>query len=319
MIKEKNYLNQKFLNDYLRINLKKSSKILVSISCGIDSTVLFKLLSNSKFFPKKNIYFIIFDHQKRDEGKYEIKEFIKVHKIPKSQLFLRKINLKKVNQGFQEQSRLIRHKYIKTIAKKNKIKDVFLGHHLDDLIESFFMRKIQQSGIHGLSNIFQYNINDLNIHRPLQLISKKQIEYFAKKNQIQWFEDRSNLELDYTRNKIRNFLEKSSASSKVHKERLAFNKINHISVLKKSYIIEISKKKFQINFDKFNKLNKTLKVFIISSFYSDSLKNTKKGARIKNIENLIKSMGKFSKFGKEVSIFGGKLSGLNKKMYINLN
>ena len=36
--------------------------------------------------------------------------------------------------------------------------------------------------------------------------SKKQIKRHANKNRLVWFEDRSNLELEYTRNKIRNYL-----------------------------------------------------------------------------------------------------------------
>ena len=68
------------------------------------------------------------------------------------------------------------------------------------------MRKIQQSSAFGLSNIFLQKYKDLKLHRPLKKYSKKQIKSYANKNKLIWFEDRSNLELDYTRNKIRNFL-----------------------------------------------------------------------------------------------------------------
>ena len=41
-----------------------------------------------------------------------------------------------------------------SFSKKRNIKHIFLGHHLDDLNETFFLRKIQQSSATGLSNIF---------------------------------------------------------------------------------------------------------------------------------------------------------------------
>ena len=52
--------------------------------------------------------------------------------------------------------------------------EVFLGHHLDDLKESYFLRKIQSSNALGLSNIFNEKIKGLNFHRPLVNYTKKQ-------------------------------------------------------------------------------------------------------------------------------------------------
>ena len=114
---------------------------MVSISCGLDSTVLLNLLQNSKFFINKNIFFVIFDHQKRAESKYEIQEFVNYYKLPSTNLIVKKLNLKKRKSSFQEQSRLLRNKNIKLISKKNDIFDIFLGHHLDDLNETFMIHK----------------------------------------------------------------------------------------------------------------------------------------------------------------------------------
>ena len=110
-----NGLNLKIFTSYLENNFNKNAKILVSISCGLDSTVLLTLLNKSKFFKKKNIYFIIFDHQKRAEGKYEIQEFIKYYKISTNNLIIKKLNLDRLKSSFQEKSRLLRHKNIELI------------------------------------------------------------------------------------------------------------------------------------------------------------------------------------------------------------
>ena len=99
---------------------------------------------------------MIFDHQKRSEGKYEIKQFIKFYNLKNKNLFLKRVSLKNKIKGFQEKSRSIRYNFLYNFSKKRNIKNIFLGHHLDDLNETFFMRKIQQSGAVGLSNSFRW-------------------------------------------------------------------------------------------------------------------------------------------------------------------
>ena len=69
-------LNQNQILNYLQKNLLPKQKILIAVSCGIDSTVLYDLINKSQFFDLKNIFYIFFDHQKRVEGKYEIEKFI---------------------------------------------------------------------------------------------------------------------------------------------------------------------------------------------------------------------------------------------------
>ena len=103
------------------------------------------LIIKSKYFNNKNIYYLIFDHQKRSEGKYEIKQFIKFYNLTNKNLFIKKLFLKDKLKGFQEKSRSIRYDFLYKFSKKRNIKDIFLGHHLDDLNETFFLRKIQQS------------------------------------------------------------------------------------------------------------------------------------------------------------------------------
>ena len=69
------------VKSYIKNNIEAKNKILISISCGLDSTVLLDLIKRSEYFKNKNIYYLIFDHQKRSEGKYEIKQFIKFYNL----------------------------------------------------------------------------------------------------------------------------------------------------------------------------------------------------------------------------------------------
>ena len=306
------------INNYLKSNLSTNEKILISISCGIDSTVLFDSITKSKYLKNKNIYYLIFDHQKRPEGKYEIKQFIKFYNLLNKNIFLKKVSLKNKIKGFQEKSRSNRYNFLHNFSKKRNIENIFLGHHLDDLNETFFMRKIQQSGTVGLSNIFSEKYKSLKLHRPLSKYSKKQIKSYANKNKLIWFEDRSNLEFDFTRNKIRHFLYSNKLFNKINNERLKFSETTQIKSLYQNFFKRKFDKIFEIEIAKFNNLNKSLKFLVIQSFYYENRYLFKKQIRDENIWNFIHILETQIYEGKEKSVFSGKIRVLNKKICINL-
>ena len=100
------------VKNYLKNNIRANKKILISISCGLDSTVLFDLIIKSKYFKNKNIYYLIFDHQKRSEGKYEIKHYIKYYQLTNKNVFIKKLPLKYNLKGFQQKSRTFRYDFL---------------------------------------------------------------------------------------------------------------------------------------------------------------------------------------------------------------
>ena len=307
------------LRNYCKKNIKAHQNILILISGGLDSTVMFDLIIKSKYFNDKKIYYLIFDHQQRSEGKFEIKQFIKHYKLSSKNLYIKKISFKDKLKGFQEKSRSIRYDFICKLSKKRNIEDIFLGHHLDDLNETFFLRKIQQSGAPGLSNIFLQKYKNLNLHRPLKKYSKKQIKSYANKNKLIWFEDRSNLELDYTRNKIRNFLYSNNLFSQINYERIDFSKISHLNSLHKNFFKRKRNKIFEIEDEKFNHLNDNLKFFAVQSFYYEYRHLLKKQIRDENIRNFIKKLRAHILNRKDMSVFSGKIGVFDKKICINLS
>ncbi len=306
------------IKKYLLNNISANKKILITLSCGLDSTVLFDLIIKLKYFKNKNIYYLIFDHQKRSEGKYEIEQFINFYNLANKNIFIKKLFFKNKLTSFQEKSRFARYDFIYKFSKKRNIKDIFLGHHLDDLNETYFLRKIQQSSTFGLSNIFLRKHKDLKLHRPLKRYSKKQIKSYATKNRLVWFEDRSNTELDYTRNKIRYFLYSRNIVEKVDRERNYFSKIFCLNYLHQNFFIRKGNKFFEIDTDKFNNLNENLKFFTVQSFYYEYRHLLKKPIRDENIRNFIKILKDYLSNSKEKSVFSGKIGVFNKKICINL-
>ena len=315
----KSKLNQKNFKFYLNKNFNGKEKILISLSCGLDSTLLFYLITKSNFFKNANIFCVFFDHQKRAEGKFEIQNFISHYRIKKSQYFIKKIKIDLSNRGFQNTSRLARHKFINFLSKKIGTKDIFLGHHLDDLYETFFLRDIQQSNVFGLKSIFSDSILGLKFHRPLIEYPKKKILNFAIMHKIFWSEDRTNSELDYTRNKIRNFLINNNSVSKIDSKKNNYLSLDNIFELQNKYFIKFAKKKYEVNCKEFNNLNDTLKLFVIQSFYYNVRHHFNRPIRKDSYSNLITLLRKPDNINTERSIFGGKITSYKDKICLNLN
>ena len=296
-------LNQKFIDNFCVINsIKKTNSIVISLSGGIDSTILFFLLKNY-FSSKKKIHILIFDHQTRAESGLEIKSLINFYKINiffSYKIF--KIGSKLKGNRFQEKSRDIRISKIINYAKKFKIKDIFLGHHNDDILETLLLRKIQLSGIRGNLNIFSNSFNGLNFHRPLKVFTKNQINTFANFNKLRWFEDRTNSENIYTRNKIRNHL-----INKKHSEELKsyYQSLGDIDDLEKFLDLLIIENQDSISIQKFifDKLPLVIKKHLLYKVLIliapiDSIRSV-------NIDNICAIVDKSSNFNKKRSIKGG--------------
>ena len=313
-------LNQNQFLKYLQKNLSPKQKILIAISCGIDSTVLYDLINKSQFFDQKNIFYIFFDHQKRVEGKYEIEKFINYYGLNKKNTFIKKLKLGKKETSFQNKARTARYQYILKLSKLLGTDEVFFGHHLDDLKESYFLRKIQSSNVLGLSNVFQEKFEKLNIHRPLVKYLKKQIKAYAQKNKLIWFEDRSNFELDYSRNKVRSYLSSNSIiSQSVKKDMRNYQDMRYLVNFYSSYFERLSKKRFEIKVQEFKHLNKTLQTIAVQSLYYGLRLSLKKQPRNENINNFVDAViGPNHKFRVKKSVFGGKIGFFGKKLCLNL-
>ena len=313
-------LSQNQFLKYLQKNLSPKQKILIAVSCGIDSTVLYDLIHKSQFFNLKNIFYIFFDHQKRVEGKYEIEKFINYYGLNKKNTFIKKLKLGKNETSFQSKARTARYHYILKLSKLLGTDEVFLGHHLDDFKESYFLRKIQSSNVLGLSNVFNEKFEKLNIHRPLVTYSKKQIKVYARKNNLIWFEDRSNFELDYTRNKVRSYLSSNSKiSQSIKKDMSNYQDIKYLVNFYSSYFERLSKKRFEIKVQEFKHLNKTLQTIAVQSLYYGLRLSLKKQPRNENINNFVDAiLGPYNKFRAKKSVFGGKIGFFGKKLCLNL-
>lgn len=177
----------------------KSKKIVLSVSGGVDSLVLFDLLYKFKY----SLIVVHFNHQQREQSKTEA-DYIKdlcEKKDVKYEYFVLEVNQ---DTNFQSTASKLRREHLIKVANKYKTDVIVTAHHLDDLAETVILKISRGSNLLGYSGIQQnYYKDGFYFIKPLLHVPKEEILSYALKNNLKYYEDKSNISSLYTRNKIR--------------------------------------------------------------------------------------------------------------------
>ena len=184
-----------------------NKNFIVAVSGGPDSlalSFLAKIFSIKKFLKVK--YFTV-DHKLRKKSTSEARYVQKLLKNYSINLNILTWNGIKPKKNIQSVARDKRYELLINKAKKYKIKNILLGHHLDDLFENFFIRILRGSGLNGLISLDkEIQKNEVNLIRPLINVDKKDLIYISNNIFGSYIKDPSNEDDKYKRVKVRNFL-----------------------------------------------------------------------------------------------------------------
>lgn len=178
----------------------QNKKIIVSVSGGVDSLVLFNLLLELKF----ELVLVHFNHQKRAASKIEadyLKELTDKLNIPFEYFIL------DIKTDFQNQAHHLRKKHLQEVALKYHTDVIVTAHHLNDLLETILLKIARGSNLLGYAGINERYFKDGFYYlKPLLTFKKEKLINYARLHHIKYFEDVSNVSDDYFRNRIRNYL-----------------------------------------------------------------------------------------------------------------
>jgi tRNA(Ile)-lysidine synthase len=104
----------------------------------------------------------------------------------------------------EEAARVRRHAFLERIRHDEGYRKIALAHHADDNAELVLMYLIRGSGPLGLCAMAP--VNERAIVRPLLGVGRREILDFLAANGIDFVTDSSNLQLQFTRNRIRHEL-----------------------------------------------------------------------------------------------------------------
>ncbi len=215
----------KLLIEYLNRNKLDlaGEKVIIGVSCGLDSSVLLDILSKKSEELRFEIIVCHVNHKRRAQSENE-EEYIRSYCDGKYKFYCLHLEyndvIDKENvKNFQEYARIKRIEFFKNVAKEEKCKYLFLAHHLNDDIETSFMHLLRGGSLKSIAGIDEVREQDGIIFlRPLLNVLKDDLYEYAKENNVKYFEDSTNFEDDYTRNRVRH-----NIVNELFKENPSFN------------------------------------------------------------------------------------------------
>jgi tRNA(Ile)-lysidine synthase len=193
---------------YLNIN----ENFIVAVSGGPDSLALSFLAKIYSIKKSLNIKYFIIDHKLRKNSTSEAKYVKKKLKKFSINLNILTWHGAKPKKNIQSIAREKRYNLLLNQAKNFNIKNILLGHHLNDLFENFFIRILRGSGLNGLVSLEKKTQNKkINLIRPLLDFEKKDLIYISNYIFGFYVNDPSNENDKFKRVRVRNFLKELEA------------------------------------------------------------------------------------------------------------
>ncbi|HPY79967.1 MAG TPA: tRNA lysidine(34) synthetase TilS [Bacilli bacterium] len=181
-----------------KLHLNPSKKYLLACSFGPDSMALLSLLIKGKY----DFFVAHVNYGLRPEAKSETKqlaEFCEYYKIP---LHIHEVK-EKISSNVEEKCREIRYQFFSDLCNILKTDFVLVGHHEDDVLETFIMQKKRKNLVNYYGIKKESIVKGVKIIRPLLNYRKIDLTNYCLENDIPFAVDSTNLTNQYYRNLIR--------------------------------------------------------------------------------------------------------------------
>jgi tRNA(Ile)-lysidine synthase len=200
-----NRIQENFLSKFA-----PDGRFLVGVSGGRDSVTLLHWLIDSGY---KNLIVCHLNHQLRGRTSNDDARFVeKLANNCDVDVAIGSANIRalaaKGKLSIEAAGREARYQFFAKTAKSKRCRTIFLGHHADDVVETFLINLFRGAGTTGLSSIREVSKRriadvDLTIVRPLLRIWRSEIDRYVRAHRLKFREDASNKNLAPLRNRIR--------------------------------------------------------------------------------------------------------------------
>lgn len=180
--------------------LNQFNQLFIGFSGGLDSTVLLHVLASCPDLVSKLVAVHV------NHGISANASFWQMH----CQNFCQHLNIPLVIQSVQfdhsanieERARIARYAVFSSLISSEDC--LILGHHKDDQAETVLLQLFRGAGIDGLSAMPDFGSFERGrIARPFLHCIREHLEHYAALHQLNWIEDESNQDLNYSRNYLR--------------------------------------------------------------------------------------------------------------------
>lgn len=186
-----------------KLAVHRHSKFLLAVSGGMDSMCMWHL------FRRCGLNFIVahcnFQLRKEESGIDE--EFVKAYAQSNENVFTKRFDTKTYSDqnslSIQMAARELRYKFFEDLKGEHDCDYIVTAHHLDDQVETFFIRLFRNSSLQSFSGIPSKTDTLL---RPMMFTGRESIEHYVVNHEVPYREDESNASDAYLRNRIRRSL-----------------------------------------------------------------------------------------------------------------
>jgi tRNA(Ile)-lysidine synthase len=188
-----------------KILLPRNSPVLMAVSGGQDSLCLARLLMDLRMHWQWSLALIHCDHRWRADSAANADYLFNLAKnwdIPAW------IEVASVIPGNEAEARKWRYETFSRVARMQGYSHVVTGHTASDRAETVLYNLIRGSSLDGISSLpWQRSLDGhlpaINLVRPLLDFSRQETHEFCQHQQIRVWEDSSNADLSFRRNRIR--------------------------------------------------------------------------------------------------------------------
>lgn len=183
---------------------ERLSGILLAVSGGVDSMVMLSLASGSALAGRLCVAHMNFSLRgaESDGDEALVREWCREHGIP---FFVKRVDTASYASGkglsIEMAARELRYGWFGELLEGESLGCVAVAHNLNDSAETLILNLLRGTGLRGISGIHPRNGR---IIRPMLGFSRSEIEDYARCNGIPYRTDSTNLESEYSRNRIRN-------------------------------------------------------------------------------------------------------------------
>jgi len=187
--------------------------VLVGLSGGADSVCLLHFLhylAKEKHFALAAVHV---NHGMRGAEADKDEQFCRqLCQDLNVELIVKHVDAKAVSKKYdlspEHGARKARYSAYQQAAKKWGATKLALGHHLDDLAETFLLNLLRGTKAQGLAGIPLRRplCKGVEIVRPLLCVTRAQVETYVAQNKLSYVTDQTNFDDAYRRNWVRNTL-----------------------------------------------------------------------------------------------------------------
>ena len=198
--------------DFVKKNklIKPGEVIGVGVSGGVDSMALLHFLHSNKELLDIDVVAIHINHGIREESDDEALFVLQKCREMGVRVYKFTIDSPKIAKdkkvSIETAARDGRYGVFEALVKKDIVDKIALAHHQSDQAETILMHIFRGSGLAGARGMEP--IRDKIYIRPMLPVSKEEIEDYASMNGIEYVEDSSNADTNYTRNHLRHVVMK---------------------------------------------------------------------------------------------------------------